>query len=359
MSNPTTDPQPPLGQLPTQQLAQAAGIPSPGDPGNPNAPTNPNPTAPVNTSVDPSNPNLITVVVNGRPINIFINAQLKPGSSVHIGGPQGAARRAITSDVPGEAQVHGDLTDSVQSQINSIQDWYGNATVRRQIIQQMFDAGLLTTTKNPSAEEVTLAWALVVQEASLKGQITPQELLAKAAQGGWNATNPTLSASDGQLRGTGEYQNSSDTSSQTIYKSYLDPATVMGAQADAWYRLVGRNPTSAEYQAFLSQVYGYQQAENTGKFEGKDKIPGTIDPTTGQMVPQDQTAPGTSTTQTNVVSQRGIGTRGLEFLAGQAALAQPETGPYQAATTYMNAFVKALSGPAAGMSASGPTTVAP
>jgi hypothetical protein len=125
---------------------------------------------------------------------------------------------------------------------------------------------------------------------------------------------------------------------------------------------MGRNPTNAEYSAFMQSLYSYQNAELTGSDKTTSKGPDTgasIDPQTGQPVDQSGTSTGGTSTQTNVVSQRGIAQRGVQFIAGQQALASPEEGAYQAATTYFNAFIKALSGPASGMQASGPTNTTP
>lgn len=342
---------------------------APGDPGNPNDPasqvtaTGPTPTDGGDGSVVPQT---ITLVVGGRPIAININSQLNLAQP--ITGQAGALVRKGPAAVAPGGPAEG---KTLQDKILEIQSWYNNTTKRAQIIQQMYAAGLVTSKKAPPAQEVAQAWAHVVQEATLESQmgqtISPEDLLAKAAKSGWNALNPQITPQDSGLVGTGNLNNAADstlTSSQTIYKSYLDPATVMGTQADAWYRLMGRNPSPAEYSAFLHSVFAYQKASNTGKFEEQMKSPSdkvTISPTTGLPVGPDGTSgePTDPTTQTTTVTQRGIGMRGLQFLAGQAALANPEEGAYQAATTYFNAFIKALSGPAAGMQASGPTTTVP
>lgn len=368
------------------------GSPTPGDQGNINAPTASNPQVPGVVKTDPdTGVQYITLVVGGKPIQIPLNTQLQEDTVLEGGGNsfidqlsglQHAGPPLVSHQPSGTAEfpVKGDKTktsgpplvnppDTVLSKIQSIQEWYKNQGTRQQIINQMYQAGLITSKKAPSIEEVTVAWGLLVQEAALQskgtgslGQISPEELLAKAAQQGWNSLNANLSPADAGAHGTGNINNSTETSSQseTIYKSYIDPATAMGTLADAYYRLMGRNPTPQEYDAFLKTVYGYQEQENTGKFESKTTGPnvGNIDPTTGQPVDSSGTTSGTST-QTNVVSQRGIGTRGVQFLAGQQAIASPEEGAYQAATTYFNAFIKALSGPAAGMQASGPTTTIP
>jgi hypothetical protein len=366
---------------------------APADPGNINAPANPNPQAPNVIQTDPNTGvQYITVVVGGKLIQIPLNTQLQgdtvleggTGSSFldALSGKQHAGPPLVSHQPTGftELQVPGSKNktsgtplvnppDTVLSKINSIQDWYKNAGTRQQIIEQMYQAGLITSKKAPSIEEVTMAWGLLVQEAALQskgvgsiGLVTPEELLSRAAQSGWNNLSANLSPADVGAHGTGNLNNSTETNSQsqTIYKSYIDPATAMGTLADSYYRLMGRNPTSQEYQAFLNTVYGYQDQENTGKFETKTSGPnvGNIDPSTGQPVDSSGSTSGTST-QTNVVSQRGIGTRGVQFLAGQQAIASPEEGAYQAATTYFNAFIKALSGPAAGMQASGPTTTVP
>ena len=234
----------------------------------------------------------------------------------------------------------------------------------------MYAAGLISSKKSPSADEVTRAWQLVVQESALQimdpnGDMhlySPDDVLEKAAQSGWNSLNAKQATGDVQVAGTGNLNNSQETSSQseTIYKSFVDPATAMGTLADSYFRLMGRNPTPGEYNAFLHSIYTYQEQENTGKFESTQTGPnvGTTDSATGQPVDQTGTTGGTSK-QTNIVSQRGIGTRGVEFLAGQQALSSPEEGAYHAPTTYFNAFVKALQGPASGMAPSGPTNATP
>lgn len=337
---------------------------APADPGNPNAPANPNPAPPQSGNIQTDQQTglpVARVVVNGKLIDLTLNSNLNGDSPIGIRGGYDASDQALLA--PGKNNQN-----TLLAQLNSITNWYGNLSQRTKYIEQMYEAGLLSTKKSPSAAEVTLAWQLLVQEAALQTAdgneqlSTPDKVLAQAAQQGWNNINAKQSLGDVGVQGTGNQGNSTSTSStsQTIYKSYIDPATAMGTLADAWYRLVGRNPTPQEYQAFLNTVYGYQDQENTGKFETKDVGPNTgqVDPTTGQPVDQTGTTGGTST-QTNVVSQRGIGTRGLQFLAGQQAIASPEEGAYQGATTYFNAFVKALQAPASGMQASGPTTTIP
>lgn len=375
------DPNAPTPYDPTGQSQQASNVQqlyaadpnnpanfgAPADPGNPNAPANPTPQGPQPVITDPSGSGLkgVQVIVNNQVVNIWLPDGINIDTLLKIQTTKAAQQTAAHTPLDRKLPID---QDTVLNQIQSIQGWYGNLTMRKQIIQQMFDAGLLTSTKNPSAAEVASAWGLLVEEAAFQqmgkgtlGAITPQDLLAKAAAGGWNAINPTLSATDAGLRGTGNFRGSADTTSETVYKSYLDPATVMGTLADSYFRLVGRNPTPTEYNAFLQTIYGYQEAENTGKLDKKSTVPssgaGLIDPSTGQPVaPSDSSG---AVTQTNVVSQRGIGLRGLQFMAGQSAMANPEEGAYQAATTYFNAFIKALSGPAAGMQASGPTTTVP
>lgn len=303
----------------------------------------------------------IQITVGGKIYLIKLNRQLDP-TQPFAAKPlsDGRSRRG--------GQGFEDAPDTtIVSKLGEIESWYGNATKRSQIIQQMYAAGLVTSKKAPSATEVINAWALIVQEAALENKsgttISPEDLLAKAAKTGWNSISASIQPSDAGAVGTGNLNNAADastTSSQTIYKSYLDPATVMGAQADAWFRLMGRNPTQQEYQSFLNSVFAYQDADNTGKFESQTKDPSdTLTGDNANNAAGIAAAQNDPNMQTTTVSQRGIGTRGLQFLAGQAALSNPEEGAYQAATTYFNAFIKALSGPASGMQASGPTTTVP
>lgn len=351
---PTTNP-----SLRPDSLNQLGAAPA--DPGNPNAPGSNHPllSQSGNIQEDPQTGlPTATIEVNGKLITLTLNSNITANQPVgKLGG-----------------LLHG---DSFQAALNSIgkggsdgNGWYGNTTRRQKYIDEMYAAGLLSSKKSPSAAEVALAWQLVVQEAALQtadpasepGMRTPEDVLAKAAQSGWNSLSAKQAIGDVGANGTGNLNNSTETSSQseTVYKSYVDPATAMGTLADSYFRLMGRNPKPGEYNAFLHTLYSYQEQENTGKFETTEKGPnvGGVDPTTGQPVDQSGSSGGTAT-QTNIVSQRGIGTRGVQFLAGQQALASPEEGAYQAATTYFNAFIKALQGPASGMAASGPTVAIP
>lgn len=338
-------------------------VPTLPNPGNPNAPANPNPLPPVSGVIQPNqqDPNLndAHIVVNGKSIILTLNSNVNATSPIGIKSVPWVPGK--TTGVPFAPDKSA---KTLQSEIGSIQTWYDNLTTRRKYIEEMYAAGLVSSKKAPSAYEVALAWQLVVQEAALQTAdgnadlSTPVQVLAEAAKQGWNEINAKQALGDVGVNGTGYANNASSSSSQsqTIYKSYIDPASAMGVLADSSYRLLGRNPTPQEYQAFLNTVYNYQDEENTGKFETKSKVPGTgdVDPTTGQPVDSSGSSSGTST-QTNVVSQRQLGTGGLQFLAGQQALSTPEAGAYQAGTTYFNALIKALSGPAAGMQASGPT----
>lgn len=361
--DPTTPQPTPNPNIRPDALNQLGAAPA--DPGNPNAPNSLGLQFPQSGSIvdaDPTNDNLPTahLTVNGKEITLTLNTDLKVDqiASMKLRGGYD-----LSDQAPGEAKT-------LKQELASIQDWYANTTTRTKYINEMYEAGLIPSKKSPTAEEVALAWQLVVQESALqladqngdKEMQSPEQVLAKAAKQGWNAINAKQAVGDVQVHGTGNANNSAETSSQseTIYKSYVDPATAMGTLADSYFRLMGRNPTQGEYQAFLNSVYNYQEQENTGKFETKEKGPttGSVDTSTGQPVDQSGITGGTAT-QTNVVSQRGIGTRGVQFLAGQQALASPEEGAYQAATTYFNAFIKALQGPASGMEASGPTITVP
>lgn len=241
-------------------------------------------------------------------------------------------------------------TNTVQQMIQSFTNW--SLTQYQQFKQQAYQAGLITSA-NASKAEVLTAWQLVVQEAS-KDRVTTDQLLKTASNGGWNAMNPVYVTGDVGLPSTGNSYNAPDAPSQatnrTVYTSYMDPATVQGTLADSFYRLIGRMPTQEEYDNYLKNVDQYEQDANTGKFESKSTDTGGAN-----------TAPGgkTSNTTENVVAQRGLATRGAEFLAGQEAMNNPEYGQYQAATTYFHALMSALGAPAAGMQASGPTVTSP
>lgn len=343
-------------------LPGAGSNPWPGDPGNPNNPANPTAGAPQSgvsqvTDLTGTTYNVIPVTVGGVAVNLQLNQNVDAADPI---GTPASGPGGFTS------------SNTVQQQLEEISTWSQNATKKAQIVDQMYAAGLLSSKKAPSAREIALAWQLVVQEAALQSKqdingdtATPEAVLAKAAQSGWNSIGAQQTVSDTGLNTSGNVNGATDTTNQseTIYKSYVDPATAMGALADAYYRLMGRNPNAGEYQAFLQSIKGYQDEVNTGSDKSTTKTPDTgATDSTGLPVGQSGTtgvpsATGTNT-QTNIVSQRGIGQRGIEFLAGQAAMANPEEAQYQAATTVFSAIIKALGAPGAAGD-SGPTVTAP
>lgn len=350
---------PPGTNIRSDQLNQVG----PADTGNPNNPVNNNVSQPQSgvsqvTDLTGTTYNVIPVTVG----NVAVNLQL--GQGIDAADPIGTP-----------ASGPGGFTSSptVQQQLEEISTWSQNSTKKAQIVDQMYAAGLLSSKKAPRADEIARAWQLLVQEAALQSKqdingdmTTPEAVLAKAAQSGWNAIGAQQTVSDTGLNTSGNPFGATDVTNQseTIYKSYVDPATAMGALADAYYRLMGRNPNAGEYQAFLQSIKGYQDEVNTGSDKSTTKTPvtGTTDSSSGLPVDQSGTtgvpsATGTNT-QTNVVSQRGIGQRGIEFLAGQAAMANPEEAQYQAATTVFSAIIKALGAPGAAGD-SGPTVTAP
>lgn len=256
----------------------------------------------------------------------------------------------------------------------------------------------LTNSKNASKTQVALAWQTVVETASQDGKSTDSLMKDAKKAGSWNglkstsgvhpndvgaagsgnknsgadSTGTTTTNSDGTT--TTSTQSQQSNTSETAYKSYLDPATVQGILHDSFYRLMGRAPNSTEYQAFLNSIYSYEDKANSGTFETgvvlkdnqkvDEKTGNIVDKTTGapiaekdiERVGTDQsTQTGDTNTNKTVIKQRGLSTSGAQFMAGQTAMATPEAGAYQASTTYFNALIKALTGPAAGMQGSGPT----
>ena len=341
-------------------LPGAGNNPFPADPGNVNAPNNPNAGPPQSgvsevTDLTGTTYHVIPVVVGGVAVNLQLSQNVDAADPV--GTPASGPGGFMNSP-------------TVQQQLEEISTWSQNATKKAQIVDQMYAAGLLSSKKSPSAREIALAWQLVVQEAALQSKLdingeltTPESVLAKAAQSGWNSLGAQQTVSDTGLNTSGNPFGAAETTNQseTVYKSYVDPATAMGALADAYYRLMGRNPNAGEYQAFLQSIKGYQDEVNTGRDETVTKTPNSSS-STGLPVDQSgttgvPTSTGTNT-QTNIVSQRGIGQRGIEFLAGQAAMANPEEAQYQAATTVFSSIIKALGAPGAA-GESGPTVTAP
>jgi len=313
-------------------------------------------------------------------------ASAKPTDRLPVAPNTTAKYNKVTEDrgaikptaAPRPSTINTTKTDTVA---NVLQGFNGWSTTQYNTFRDQAYAMGLTPSKTASKADVLVAWQTVVEE-SAKQKTSPTELIQKASQVGWNNMKPSITPGDNGLTGTGEINNSppganSSSSSQTggsattqtTYVSYMDPATAQGTLADAFQRLLGRNPTTKEYQAFLNSLYSYQQDENTGKFEQSTKATDTLKNRTtdktnagGNTGATSSTGSG-STTDTNVnqniVSQRGIGARGSQFLAGQSAINMPEEGAYQAATTYFNAFAKALGGPAAGLTSAAPNNSAP
>lgn len=297
-----------------------------------------------------------------------LNNGVTPTDTVRVGGTQniGSGGHALGEANGPEGQKEGVTakptaqqakSDTVANQLQQFANWTTDqyTTFRNQAYQMG-----LTTSRNAPKSEVLVAWQTVVEEASLSNLDIPS-LIKKAVAGGWNSLNAQLAPEDNGLGGTGNSNNSPDPSNsttQTSYVSYMDPATAQGTLADAFQRLLGRNPTTKEYQAFLQSLYSYETNEATGKYDNK-QTEVTNPEQAGQGGDGSPGSGKTSNTQENIISQRQIATRGAEFLAGQQALNNPEAGNYQASTTYFHAFMSALAGAGAGLSASGPTNSAP
>lgn len=256
----------------------------------------------------------------------------------------------LTGGQPPQAIPRSSQTETITTALTNFYNQINtDTTFKDQFAQQAKQAGLISSA-TASKGELLIAFQAVAEEASQSNQ-SWQTVLQSASTGGWTSINPNRNTTDYGLSGTGNLGNapeSATNTTQTDYVSYMDPATAQGALADSYYRLLGREPTSQEYQAFLTSLYSYQNNVNQGTYESTQ---------TGK---QGNAQSGTNTvTQKNEITQRGVGTRGAQFLASQQAMDNPSYGPYQAATTYFNAFMKALSGPAQGMSGSGPTVTAP
>lgn len=325
---------------------------------------------------------------------------VQPGATL----PSGTTTRQVTKGVNLNTIPSADrgsfikptanTKDAVQT-IQEFDNWSNNQY--SSFKDQAYALGL-TNSKNASKTQVALAWQTVVETASQDGKTTDQLMKDATKAGSWNAMNTTsgVHPNDVGAAGSGNKNSGADTTgttttnsdgttttstqsqqsntSETAYKSYLDPATVQGILHDSFYRLMGRAPNSTEYQAFLNSIYSYEDKANSGTFETgvvlKDnqkidsKTGNIVDKTTGapiaekdiERVGTDQsTQTGDTNTNKTVIKQRGLSTSGAQFMAGQTAMATPEAGAYQASTTYFNALIKALTGPAAGMQGSGPT----
>lgn len=313
-------------------------------------------------------------------------------------------RGGIKTAPPGN-KVSAPKQASIVSVLQQFNNW--TTTQYNAFREQAFNAGL-TSTKSASKTEVLGAWQTVVEESVLQKK-TPEDLIGSASKNGWSSINPTLQPGDHGLGGSGnrsgqggstvtnttsttDATTSSDqttarnTVNNTTYVSYLDPATAQQTLSTTFKQLMGRAPTQHEYQAFLDSLYSYQDKANTGTFETKDSNgntvanaktqttagsartsnvtggPGTgtssgpavdtVNTTNNSNANTVGSSSGTTDTNTSIVKQRGVGAGGVDFMAQQQAMSSPEYGQYQAATTYFNALIKALAGPASGMTAS-------
>lgn len=304
-------------------------------------------TSGLNTLVGESGQNTITIGRYTLSLNVDPNTKI-PGTFNPSGIPAAADQMPPAAYAQESAAAQ---TLTVAQLLQQFTTW-GPIQLAK-FKQDIYAAGLVSTPK-PTTAETLVAYQAVLEEAASQGKPW-QQLLDAAKDAGWNQTATVHTLADYGLTGSGNSSSSghggstSSSVNQTTYISYMDPATAQGALSDAFYRLLGRTPTSQEYQAFLNSLYSYQQDENTGKF----------DTTTTDKTGSAATGGTSSDTTQNVIAQRGVGLRGVQFLAGNAAMQNPDYGQYQAATTYFNAFMKALAGPASGMQASGPTVTAP
>lgn len=268
---------------------------------------------------------------------------------------QGPGGQGVTATTQPQSQA------SVSSLLNSFYNSLSNQTFKASFAQQAYQAGLVSSTTVSDSQLLT-AYQAIVEQAATSGS-TWENVLSQASEVGWSNLPSTTPTTTYGLSGTGQPDSQAASTTNTTtetYVSYMDPATAQGTLADSYYRLLGRLPTQAEYQSFLTSLYSYQQNENSGTYNETTKTPNTS-PTTADAAasaPTTTTATGANTSE-NVIKQQGVGVRGAEFLAAQQAMNDPGYSAYQASTTYFHAFMQSLGGPGAGLEGSGPEVTAP
>ena len=199
------------------------------------------------------------------------------------------------------------ITEDIQQTIDRYYQWSDQQKqdLRNQL--SLIDKSALTA----SDADIAKIWGDYAQQAAnyfSAGQaITPWDIIAK-----------DVSSRAGQSSKAG---TKTETTSDTSLTSRLDSDAIFRSAAQS---LLGRNPTDAENAKFQQLLNDQERANPTTA---------TITTTTddeGRVI------------ATNRQSEGGVTGAGAAELARRQALQNPESGAYQAATVYFNAFKQAL-----------------
>jgi hypothetical protein len=202
------------------------------------------------------------------------------------------------------------ITETVQQTINRYYNWTDDEKQQLRNKLALVDKSALTA----SDSDIAKIWGDYAQQAanylSAGQNITPWDIIAK-----------DITSRSGQP--ISKAGTRTETTSDTNLSSRIDSDAIFRSAAQS---LLGRDPTAAENAKFQTLLNAQQEANPTTA---------TISTTTDDQ--------GNVTNQSRT-SQGGVSAAGAAELARRQALANPEAGAYQAATTYFNAFKQALAG---------------
>lgn len=195
------------------------------------------------------------------------------------------------------------VTEDIQSTINRFYQMNDQQKMDLRQKLSLIDKSALTA----SDADIAKIWGDYAQQAanyfSAGQNVTPWDILAKDISSRGGAAS---------LAGT-----KTSTTSDTNLTSRIDSDAIFRSAAQS---LLGRDPTDQENAKFQQMLNSQEQANPTTA---------TISTTTddqGKIISQ------------NRVSQGGVTSAGAAELARRQAIANPEHGAYEAATTYFNAL---------------------
>ncbi|HEY6022252.1 MAG TPA: hypothetical protein VIY48_21005 [Candidatus Paceibacterota bacterium] len=207
--------------------------------------------------------------------------------------------------------LFGNSVDKTATLSEVTNQYYGwDSATKNRFITQLNLAGF--NASGMSDSQLASAWADYAGQAARyyqqgSGQkLTPWDILAK----------------DMQQREAAQPRTVTSTSSSSNMSTSEDAHAIFMQAAQS---LLGRDPTKTEISSFRKKLNEYESANPT------------VTTTTSNYVGQDLKSQSSKTTG-------GVSADTRNMMAMENAKSQPEFGAYQAATTYMDALMKTISG---------------
>lgn len=207
--------------------------------------------------------------------------------------------------------IFGNSVDQTSTLNEVTQQYYGwDIATKNKFITQLNLAGF--NASGMSDSQLASAWADYAGQSAKyynngSGQkLTPWDILAK----------------DMAMRESAQPRSVTSTSSSSNMSTSEDAHAIFMQAAQS---LLGRDPTKTEIGSFQKKLNAYESANPT------------VTTTTQNYVGQDLKSQSSTT-------KGGVSADTRNMMAMEKAKAEPEFGAYQAATTYMDALMKTISG---------------